>query len=261
MFSQIFNGKLINSELGEAVEFANIGIIGKNVGTVSDEHGLFSIQLDDLYNKDTLKISCIGFVALKFEIATFKRENESAKVVELKLHRSVTSLKEIVINPKKYVTKTLGNTSNSGSIIAGFETNDLGSEVGTVMKIRKAPTFIETVNFNIAKNTYDSVTFRINIYKMKNEFPSENILLEPIYVTTKIKHGTLIVDLKKYNLVVEEDFFVSIEWIKSLEGHGLYFCGGIINQDDSFSRKTSQGDWKKVPTLGLGFNTIVTYEK
>ena len=71
---------------------------------------------------------------------------------------------------------------------------------------------------------------------------------------------TLTVDLKKYNLIVEDDFFVSLEWIKFLKGEGLYFCGGVYNAD-SYVRQTSQGNWEKIDYFGLGFYTTVSYEK
>lgn len=259
--SQTIHGKLIDSVSKNPIGYVNIGIIGKNVGTVSDDKGNFAIELKDQYDNDTLKFSMIGFKNLQFGIGNFKKEylsnNES---IQVKLEKSITVLKEVLIKPKKYVTKIIGNTTNSSSIVGGFTSNNLGSELGTVMKIKKSPAFIVNVNFNIAVNKYDSITFRINIYKIKNRIPTENILNEPLLITTKIKKGTLSIDVRKYNLIAEDDFFVSIEWIKDLKGSDLCFSGGFLNQD-SFSRKTSQGSWRKVSTIGLGIYSTVTYEK
>lgn len=42
-----FKGKVINEQTGHQLPFVNIGIIGKNVGTVSDIDGIFQIELDD----------------------------------------------------------------------------------------------------------------------------------------------------------------------------------------------------------------------
>ncbi len=257
--SQTISGKLLDSE-STPIGYVNIGIVGKNVGTVSDENGTFTLKLDNQYDEDTLKFSIIGFKNLEFVVKNFKKEYLAKKNIELRLEKSITNLKEITVKPKEYKTKILGNTSNSTSFIAGFESNDLGSEIGTVMKIKKSPTFIENVNFNIASNKYDSVTFRVNIYKMENGVPTENILTEPMYITATKNTRTLTVDLKRHNLVVEGDFFVSIEWIKNFKGRDLYFCGGVLNAD-SFYRKTSQGAWKKVGVLGLGFSSTVMYEK
>ena len=145
-------------------------------------------------------------------------------------------------------------------MIAGFKSNNLGYELGTVMKVKKSPAYIENLNFNIAKNLYDSVTFRVNIYKMKNGMPSESILTEPIFVTTAIKTGTLTIDVKKYSLQVDGDFLVSLEWIKNLQGNGLYFCAGLFNAD-SFKRNTSQGKWEPIEKVGMGFYSTIIYAK
>ena len=260
-YSQTILGTVQNTTTKSPIGYVNIGIVGKNVGTVSDEKGNFVIELNDQYDKDTLKFSMIGFKNLQVVVGNFKKDFLSKKGnLQIDLEQNITFLNEVIIKPKKYVTKIIGNTTNSSSIVGGFASNDLGSELGTVMKIKKSPASIENVNFNIAINKYDSITFRINIYKMRNGIPGENILKEPLYITTKIKKGTLKIDLRKYNLIVDDNFLASIEWIKGLKGSNLYFSGGLLNQD-SYSRKTSQGNWKKVPTIGLGIYSTVTYEK
>lgn len=259
-YSQTIHGSVQNTTSKSPIGYVNIGIVGKNVGTVSDEKGNFVIELNDQYDKDTLKFSMIGFKNLQFVVGNFKKDFLSKNGnIQIDLAQNITFLNEVIIKPKKYSTKIIGNTTNSSSIVGGFTSNDLGSELGTVMKIKKSPAFIENVNFNIAVNKYDSITFRINIYKMRNGIPVENIFKNPLFVTTKIKKGTLSIDLRKYNLIVEDTFLVSIEWIKDLKGSNLYFSGGFLNQD-SYSRKTSQGNWKKVTTIGIGIYSTVTYE-
>jgi hypothetical protein len=258
--SQVFTGKLIDAESKEAAEYVNVGIIGKNVGTVSDDKGVFSLELNNQFDKDTLKFSMIGFESQQFEVGKFKQKYQNNKEITIQLNRSNTTLEEIVVRPKTFVVKTLGNTAHSSTLIAGIKENNLGYELGTVMKIRKAPAYIENINFNISVNKYDSVTFRVNIYKMKGGKPAESILTEPIFITTTMKTGTLTIDMKKYNLEVEDDFLVSLEWIKKLDGNGLYFCAGLFNAN-SYKMATSQGDWYKIDKIGLGFYTTVLYEK
>ena len=259
--AQLIRGQLFDDE-AKPIRYVNIGIVGKNVGTVSDQNGNFTIELRNQFDKDTLKFSTIGLKSLEFNVGDFKKEYLAAKTIQIKLEKSTTILKEITVKPKTFVMKTIGNTANSISIRGGFESNDLGTEVGTVMKmkIKKTPAFIENVNFNIAINEYDTLTFRINIYNMKNGLPYENILPEPVFITALGKTRTLSLDMKQYNLIVEDDFFVSLEWIKELKGKGLYFCGST-SKLGSFSKKTSQSSWQKEDVLGLGFYTTVIYEK
>ena len=111
--------------------------------------------------------------------------------ISIVLEENVFALTQVVVKPKVIKTKVLGNTNNNKSAMAGFKSNDLGSELGTIMKIKKPSTHIENVNFNIAHNEIENAKFRINIYSMKNGQPDSILLKEPIYATTSIKSGTL----------------------------------------------------------------------
>jgi hypothetical protein len=75
-----------------------------------------------------------------------------------------------------------------------------------------------------------------------------------------MESGTLTVDLKKYNLWVDRDFFVSLEWIEDYGTGKLYFCAGLL-EGNSMGRNTSQDKWQKVTPVGIAFNSTVIYEK
>ena len=45
----------------KAIEFVNIGIVGKNIGTVSNTNGVFEISVDKEMDIDTLLFSAIGY--------------------------------------------------------------------------------------------------------------------------------------------------------------------------------------------------------
>lgn len=66
--AQTIHGKILDSGSQSPIGYVNIGIIGKDVGTVSNEQGNFTITLDSQYNRDTLKFSMIGFQSLKYEV-------------------------------------------------------------------------------------------------------------------------------------------------------------------------------------------------
>jgi hypothetical protein len=257
--AQQFSGHVYDAKSKEPIPYMNIGIVGKGIGTVSDLNGHFSIILSDSIDNQSIRFSCIGYKSLVFKCHDF-RTRYADKEVKLYLEENTVILSQVVVKPKIFKTKVLGNTNHSRNASAGFMSNDLGSELGTVMHIKRAPTFLENVNFNIANNMLDSVKFRLNIYSMKNGVPDSVILKEPIYVTTTMHNGTLSVDLKKYDLWVNSDFFVSLEWIEDYGKNKLYFCAGLTAGDLMY-RKTSQDDWHKAAPIGVGFNATVTYEK
>lgn len=257
--AQTVSGSVSDARTREAIPYVNIGIVGRGIGTVSAMNGQFSLPLHDSLDDQTLKLSCIGYKSLIINVKDFKK-TYSNKSADLYLDENVFTLGQVVVKPKAFKTKILGNTNHSRSVIAGFMSNDLGSELGTIMKIKRSPTFIEDVNFNIGRNLLDSVKFRVNIYSMKDGQPDSILLKEPIYITTKLAHGKLTVDMKKYNLWVSTDFFVSLEWIEDYGKNKLYFSAGLMDSNSMY-RKTSQDRWHKASPVGIGFNSTVSYEK
>jgi hypothetical protein len=66
------------------------------------------------------------------------------------------------------------------------------------------------------------------------------------------------IDLREYNVWVDDDFYIGLEWIQDLGNKSLLFSadrltGVIVN------RQTSQGNWNNVKGLGLGFHVEVKY--
>lgn len=256
LLAQLVKGKVIDAGSKKEIPYVNIGVVGKGIGTVSDANGDFVIYLHDSINNGTLKLSCIGYKTKEFNVLSFKSSGTS--IVELE--ENIVSLSQVVVKPKKIKTKILGNENNSKTIVAGFRTNDLGSELGVVMHIKKAPSFIEQLNFNLAHNGAGVVKFRVNIYNMKKGVVDSIILKQPIIITWEAESGPISIDMKKYNLTVENDFVVSLEWIEGYGNQNIMFCVGLMNGNCLF-RKTSQDVWHKANPAGVGFNCKVTYEK
>ncbi|GAW90726.1 hypothetical protein FPS14_contig00095-0004 [Flavobacterium psychrophilum] len=88
--------------------------------------------------------------------------------------------------------------------------------------------------------------------------PYENLLSENIYFSTDIKKGKVSIDLTKYNIVVNQDVIITIEYIKELGKGGLNFSGGLFG-NKLYHRQTSFSEWKKTGTVSLGFNVDVRY--
>jgi hypothetical protein len=87
--------------------------------------------------------------------------------------------------------------------------------------------------------------------------PDKNILKENILISVGNKTGNVVLDLSKYNVVVNGDFFVALEYISGSESSGIVFSAGFMN-NGTYYRKTSQGRWRKYP-LGVGFNVTASY--
>jgi len=254
-YSEIYKGKITDRTTSLPIEYVNIGIVGKNVGTVSDVNGNFSLTIDKQYNNDTLLISCLGYFPKSIKIEDFI----NSKINEIKLDEKVTELPKVIVLPKKYKNKRLGISTQSKSIQAGFKDNQLGYECGVMMKIKKSAIF-ECVNINIASCTYDSIFYRLNIYKILNNGSYENILQKPIYILkSKLEIiNEIKIDLTQLHILVNGNTLVTLEHIKDLGSGQLNFCAGFSGK--TYYRKTSQGKWDTAP-IGVSISVDAKVEK
>ncbi len=252
---QNISGIVINEANGKPVEFVNIGIVGKNVGTVSDQNGKFSFETGAEFDHDTLLFSSIGYNSCLVKVADLKKN--PGKVVLMK--ERTYAMKEVVIRPRVFRQKTLGVTTKVKSIQAGFKDNILGYECGVLMKAKKSA-FIKKVNINISSCSYDTIYYRLNIYKVQGKMDFENILREAIYVTMpkELVKDEIQIDLQSKNIVVDGDFLVTLEHVKNLGEGYLNFCAGLT--DKTYFRKTSQGKWESVP-VGISISVVANVEK
>lgn len=166
-------------------------------------------------------------------------------------------LPDVIVSNKELKEKVLGNSTESQSTTTGFTTNKLGNEVGIIIKIKRAPTFIKSFTASVVSRDNKPVKLRLNFYSLKDGLPDKFIQDKNIIVNAPVQNGKLFVDLSSYNIVAEDDFFVSLEWIESASGtimfSGSLFKGALI------ARETSQGAWEKVGMFGIGFTVKAAY--
>ncbi len=252
--NKIFNGFVKDAASQAEIGYVNIGIVNKNNGTVTATNGSFSMNLDNIDDVETIKISSIGYQPIVFDVSTFKKICAENNIFYLK--KNTMELKEVVIKNKKLQTATLGNFLGKKTVSAGFVNNVLGNEIGIVVKIKHKPTFIEAFHAVVDYNKFGAFKFRINVYNLKKGLPNENILTENIIASTEIKKGVLTVNLSDYNLVVNENFFISMELIEQMGEGGLHFLANY-NGTPIITRSASQGKWNKQDDLSFGFSVTV----
>lgn len=251
LFGQNIKGTIACGSNNKPIPFVNIGIPSKDIGTVSDINGTFSLSVTSKYYNDTLLISCIGYEPYKEKVASLLKSNNT-----ITLKEKAYAINEIVVRNKKFKAKLLGVENGSGKVIAGFKENRLGYEIGILVRNKKIAR-IKKVNLNIAKCTYDSVHYRLNIYKALPNNQFEIINDEPIYIKFPMKNvSQLNITLGK-ELVVEGDFLVSLENIKDQGSGKIFFKTTLLNK--SIYRKTSQSKWESSP-FGVAFNVIADVE-
>ena len=197
----------------------------------------------------------VGFASQNFKIDQLDGSNE--KLLNISFQPETTALKEVVVTSGKWEQKAIGNETDSKLITTGFTTNKLGNEIAQFVRVKKKrPTLVQGFWLSIAENTIESVILRLNIYLEEEGFPGENILKEPINLELPNEPQTIEVDLTPYDIFIEDDFFVSLEWIEDLGVEGLWFFAGVFGKS-LYARSASHAQWVKQRALSIGMGVEI----
>ena len=260
--AQLIEGTVIEKGTGKSIAYLNIGIYGKNRGTVSDEQGHFRLDISGMADSDTLRFSIIGYDRLDMQLSTAKKRCE--KNCKIELAAKSYDLKGVeIVSKKNWKERIVGNDLNSDNITAAMSDSMLGHEFGTLMKIKRKPAVIEEVVLHVARCTFDTVFLRMNISSTRNKQPDENLLKVPVYVQfTKEEAAAhaIKIDMSQYGIRVQDDFLVSFEVVRNLGEGELALTAGLF-KDKAFYRATSQAKWMTLGPLGIGISAKISQEK
>ena len=245
-YSQSLKGTVLSSSTREGIGFVNVVIVGKNTGTVSDIDGNFNLTLVNINNSDSLCFSSIGYESKTLSVLQFNEDSTKKVFLDLKVYKL---LEVSVIHKKGRKTKKIiiGTPVTSNDLRSGFQNNDLGSELGIKVHVRHE-VILKDINLNVAASTFDSVTYRLNIYQSVNQIDYRNILTEPVYISfsrDKIQK-VITFDLSKYSIIVKGSILIALELYKDLGEGSLLFHTEFFT-GSTYHRKTIDGDWAMSP--------------
>jgi hypothetical protein len=252
--AQTISGTVLDAKSHQPVPFVNIGVLHKGVGTVADEQGAYRLVVDPALANDTVRVSSLGFRPRLLRV----QELQQQPGIELKAESVV--LGEVKVKAKGLFKRThiLGFGKVGGDATLSMSSNELGTEIGSVINLSRKPTRITNANFNVAYNHSGPLTFRVNIYRLlPNGKPSEEKLLgREVIVTSSLEKGTISVDLTPDQLVVDEDFMLALEWIKGpqsvqLQSQLAFVAGLGYANNDFYLRQTSQASWERTSVGAL----------
>ncbi|HEY2581835.1 MAG TPA: carboxypeptidase-like regulatory domain-containing protein [Mucilaginibacter sp.] len=254
-----FKGIVTDADSGKAIPYVSIGIVNKVDGTVSNADGEFKINLNiKVSDDDTLKFSSIGYQSKAFLLGDLKKKYKDLPL-NVSLKKAVNQLKQVVINSKRANEKILGYPTTSKLLGLGFGTNSIGSQAGVRIPIKHENTNIENLSFFIIQNSFEQLTFRVNIYEMNNGKPGNNILNENVIVKVGNKQtGKITFDLTPYNIYTDKDVLVSMEWIEAKPAATGTLDVGAVIFGSTYFKQASQYQWAKKGT-GLGIGVKVNY--
>ena len=211
-------GKIVNSRTKEQIQYANIGIPGANIGTISNQDGSFALMVPGKWLNDSITFSSIGYYTRSIVIASLLPQQDLVIYMD---ERSI-ELKPVIVSNKKDKIQTiqLGNSQFNGGVLE-TDTIYAGRSVALLIdnkgldnkKTIQFPAYLESARLRILRNNLSSFKFRIRISNVNGLTgqPGEDLLNKSIVVESSMRKGWLEFELSELNMEVEEPFFIIFE--------------------------------------------------
>lgn len=241
---RIITGKTTDGA-GNIVPWVNIGIKDKNIGAVSNTEGIYQIRIPAANLADTLSFSSVGFETSIIPLMNINR-NQPFNIV---LKETSINLSAITITNKKPKIKKFGNTGYTPFIWAYVARNlDDIAEQGKLITVKKPVRLLSAHVFTGSLKRKDSVSYRLNIYKIRDGYPAERLFEKSLIKKFPLTETKLSFDLRDEYIIIEQDFLISFEYLpekKSGKPPVISFRAGLGNSG-GYVRSASLGRWDKI---------------
>ncbi|TWO33901.1 hypothetical protein E1J38_003765 [Seonamhaeicola sediminis] len=267
-YNQVFSQDIItidafvlDKSTNQPIPYVNIGFVDKSIGTASNEKGSFKLQYEEDYirNFDVLQFSSLGYKTLKIKAPDlFSKLSNTNKIY---LQPDIQSLDELIITAPETEKKQVGGLDFDGYTIGYWkEEVALGGEIATRLKINKKDSKLLDLKLRILENISDSIKLRVNIYDSNKKLPNKNLLSTNIFHVVTKKIGIDTINLKPYNIKVDNDIIVSIELVEVF-GDKVGFVVAGIGSGTTFTRYISQDKWEEIKDATMSFQVLTSFPK
>ena len=198
----IVSGKIIDQNTKKPVPFANICVVGRSLGSVSNMNGEFVIKIPDYLQNDSLGISCIGYRT--FIEPLEKTRNQKT----FELQTDYVPIQEVIIRKteplyliKNAIKRIPDNYNMNPSILTSFyrETIEHGSKYLSITE-----SVLQTYKSGYTGHNENDLIKVLKGRKSQNLDPRDSLLI-------KLKAGlntTLLLDMIKNPAdFLQEDYF------------------------------------------------------
>lgn len=229
LYGQNFlKGEIIDNYDGTKLKYVSIALKNKNIGTYSNENGLFEIEYDK--NNDTLIFSTIGY-------KDFFTSGINEDVLTISMQRDTMLLNEVVLKPIiKKCKKDKIKFKKTDFYNSTQKHNETLFE-GTIYrrKITLKNKYLCGFNFEVKSNYETTIIIRPHLTDINNN----QILLNNYTVEKKLKEGKIEKVEFSFNeniLTENKEFYIGIEAI-SLPNNKNYLNNVMIfcSADDDVS--------------------------
>lgn len=157
-----FARTVISEATGEPVIYASVGVINRNLGTLTDSLGQFSLSVPVEYMNDSIRISSIGYISQTFAVKDFKSIPDTIRLAD-----NMIALSEVLVKPQRIEHKIAGRKSGGGFIYIEVESyRAAGQGIAVPLTVNKRA-WLKNLGFTVVVNdrTLSRMKFRVNVYE------------------------------------------------------------------------------------------------
>ncbi len=208
---QSIQGRVVDLNSGEALEYVSIGVLNTRYGTITNEKGEYSLVVNDLSPDSILRISFIGYESQIYSLKELLNENEIIRLVV-----KPVQIGEVTVKPFGEAVKigTTGFTRIGTWCGWGGSRFGKGNEIGTEMDMGDSPSYLQSLHVHVHRQAYDTSWYRLHIRTLEEDLPGEELLTDNIIVSISEESGWVELDLREYNIVLTGQVAVTLEWLK-----------------------------------------------
>lgn len=246
---------VLSESTGEPVVYASIGVVNRNLGTVSDTSGCFSLKIPAEFINDSIRISSVGYVAKTFAVRDINNIPDTIYLAD-----DVVMLNEVVVKPQRIKHKTAGRKGAGGFVyieVEGYRAEGQGLAIPLNVKERA---WLKELGFTIMTENrpLSKMKFRINIYRKEdNEYVLQNF--KPIYFDydkAQLSNGLFTYKFPEEIMLDEGNYYVELEFLENFSNENFIMRSKPLTGKTRY-RYASQSAWE---TLPFGAPIYVEYE-
>ncbi len=236
---------VLSESTGEPVIYAGIGVINRNLGTVSDTLGNFSLQIPVEFINDSIRISSIGYVAKTFAVKDIKNMPDTIFLAD-----DVMMLNEVVVKPQRIKHKIAGRKDAGGFIyieVEGYRAAGQGLAIPLNVKERG---WLQELGFTILTENrpLSKMKFRVNIYRKEDdEYILQNF--NPIYFDydkSQLDNGLFTYEFPEEIVLSKGSYYVELEFLENFSSEYFIMKSKPMTGRTRY-RYASQSDWEALP--------------
>lgn len=237
---------VVSQATGEPIVYASVGIVNRNLGTVTDSLGRFSLSVPAEFAGDSLRISSVGYVSQTFAVKDFKNVPDT-----IRLDDDVVALREVVVKPHTIKQRTAGRKGTGGFIyieVEGYKAAGQGLAVPLEVKKRA---WLKELGFTVEVDRYtlSRMKFRVNVYVKEAGAYISLPGVKPVYFDysrEQLVDGRFAVEFPEEVMLEKGEYYVELEFLENFKNE-LFVMKSKPMTGRTRYRYASQSDWETMP--------------